>query len=52
MTIAIDYPLSVSFLPKNAKLPTVTQCHFLNGRNKTPFGLADAREEEQAVTHY
>ena len=29
----------------------VKQCRFLNAKKSVTFGLADAREKEQAVTH-
>ena len=51
-SVATDYPHSTLFLAKNDKLPTVKQCRFLYAKKSIPFGLADAREEEQAVTHW
>jgi len=52
MSVATDFPHCTLFLPKNDKLALLKQCRFLNGKKRVIFGLADAREKEQAVTHY
>ena len=49
--IAIGYTPFVHFIPKNSKLPTVRQCHFLNGIPFSTLASADATNKEQAVTH-
>ena len=49
--IAIGYTPFVHFIPKNSKLPTVRQCHFLNGTPFSTLASVDATKVEQVVTH-
>ena len=49
--VATDYQTFVHSIPKNGKLPSVKQSHFLNGVSFSSFSTADATKVEQVVTH-
>jgi len=50
-SVATDFLHYNLYTPKNGKLPSVRQYHFLNGASFSPFSPADATKAEQAVTH-
>jgi len=50
-SVATDFLHYDYYTPKNGKLPSVRQSHFLNGASFSPFSPADATKVEQAVTH-
>ena len=49
--MAIGYAPFVHCVPKNDKLATLRQCHFLNGTPFSTLASADATNKEQVVTH-
>ena len=50
-SVATDFLHYDHYTPKNGKLPSVKQSHFLNGAPFSSFSPADATRKEQEVTH-